>query len=99
VLGFAAVNPDGVVADTVIQRFEKDGHLDGAYLAGLSDDAVPALNRLPEPERSCLIRAVTGGLDHRRPEPWYAYTVGYDRAAAILDLRPTLQNCEGRPHE
>ncbi|MBT8227987.1 MAG: DUF4173 domain-containing protein [Dactylosporangium sp.] len=83
VLGLAAVNPDAVVADTVIGRFEKDGHLDRAYLSELSVDAV---DRLPEPERSCLLRDIVAGLD--TGDPWYAYNAGRQRARTILSERP-----------
>lgn len=57
-LGLAALNPDRVVAQTVIGRWEHDGHLDAPYLASLSLDALPALERLPDPKRSCIASVI-----------------------------------------
>lgn len=51
---FVAINPDRYIAQTVIGRWEKDGHLDAPYLAGLSPDALPALKALPSRQRDCL---------------------------------------------
>jgi hypothetical protein len=93
VLGLAAVNPDAAVADTVIARYEKDQHLDAAYLGRLSADAVPAIDRLPESVRSCLLHQVTAGLG--RTDPWYAYDTGRQRARAILAAHPARYGCEG----
>ena len=53
-LGLVILNPDRLVAQTVIGRWEKDGHLDAPYLASLSPDALPALKALPDPKRSCI---------------------------------------------
>jgi hypothetical protein len=92
VLGFAVIDPDRVVADTVIQRYEKDGHLDAAYLAGLSVDAVPAIDRLPEDMRSCLLREVAADM---RRDPWYAENLGRRRARAVLAARPARDVCGG----
>ena len=57
VLGLVAVNPDAVVARTVIGRYQTDGHLDGNTLMSLSSDAIPSLQRLPDPWRSCILAA------------------------------------------
>lgn len=92
VLGFAVIDPDRVVADTVIQRYEKDGHLDAAYLAGLSVDAVPAIDRLPEDMRSCLLREVAADVGR---DPWYAENLGRRRARAVLAARPAHDVCGG----
>lgn len=57
-----------------------DRRMDVAYLAGLSDDAVPELARLPEPWRTCVFEA-------RRPvpvdDPWYGWNWARSRAAAV----------------
>ncbi|MBW3639234.1 MAG: DUF4173 domain-containing protein, partial [Actinobacteria bacterium] len=55
---FAAGDPDARIAERNVERFAATGELDLGYLAGLSADAVPALQRLPEPERSCVLRAI-----------------------------------------
>jgi hypothetical protein len=79
-LGLAAINADGFVADRNVARFEATGKLDTAYLQGLSADAVPAIARLPEPLRSCVL----GGLvvdEDGGPGGW---NVGRERARDIL---------------
>jgi Domain of unknown function (DUF4153) len=67
-LGLVAVNPDRYVAQTVIGRYEKDGHLDAPYLTRLSPDALAAIERLPEPKRSCIASRLVPDAD-----PWYAF--------------------------
>ncbi|QUH06166.1 DUF4173 domain-containing protein [Saccharopolyspora erythraea] len=57
-LGLAALNPEGLIAGRNIDRFETTGRLDGHYLAELSADAVPALSRLPERERTWIIDTI-----------------------------------------
>ena len=49
VMGFVAtlnlINPDAFIARQNLDRYEQSGDLDAAYLASLSDDAVPELVR------------------------------------------------------
>jgi hypothetical protein len=45
-LGLAAANPDGLIADRKHHPVRADRRIDTAYLSGLSADAVPALERL-----------------------------------------------------
>jgi hypothetical protein len=78
-LGLAVVNPDAQIV-----RLNTTAHLDAAldvsYLQGLSADAVPAIDRLDEPLRSCLLDRVT--VD-RSPGP-AGWNFGRDRAAQVL---------------
>lgn len=78
-LGLAVINPDAQIV-----RFNTTAHLDAtldvAYLQGLSADAVPAIDRLDEPLRSCLLDRVT--VD-RSPSP-AGWNFGRDRAAQVL---------------
>ncbi|OLE28682.1 MAG: hypothetical protein AUG44_06735 [Actinobacteria bacterium 13_1_20CM_3_71_11] len=85
VLALVAVNPDAVVARTVIGRYQQDGHLDGKYLSGLSEDAVPALDRLPDVERSCVLNAM-----HlpSTVDSWSAYNAGRSAARRLVRVRP-----------
>ena len=79
-LGLAAINADGFVADRNVARYVATGKLDSAYLQGLSADAVPAIARLPEPLRSCVL----GGLvvdEDGGPGGW---NFGRERAREIL---------------
>jgi hypothetical protein len=86
VLGLAAVNPDALIARTVIHRYQHDGHLDAYYLSELSVDAVDAVDRLPEPQRSCILTEFASGLP--RSESWYVYNASRAHARAVLARRP-----------
>jgi hypothetical protein len=88
-LGFALVNPDAVIASTVVRRYEQDGHLDSVYLSGLSVDAVDAVDRLPEPYRSCLLATITAELPDR--DPWYALNAGREHARQLLHRSPAYR--------
>jgi hypothetical protein len=55
-LAVMAMNPERVVADYNVTRFEATKKIDTYYLSQLSEDAVPALVRLPEHERTCSLR-------------------------------------------
>lgn len=85
-LGLAAVNPDRLIAERNVDRYRLTGMIDVQYASRLSADAVPALDRLPEPLRSCALRNIALDLpvDHVR-------TANLGRAAArdLLDLSPT----------
>lgn len=85
-LGVAVLNPDAYIAGTVIERFRYDGHLDAAYLATLSVDAIPQINTLPDAERSCILARARRSL--AQPDPWYAWNAGRATARATLQERP-----------
>jgi hypothetical protein len=94
VLGLAAVNPDAVVARTIIGRYRTDGHLDAVYLSGLSADAIPEIDKLPEPQRSCILWAMAD-----RPstvDPWYAFNLGRRTGLAVVE-RPVQPGSEPCP--
>ncbi|MER7107512.1 DUF4173 domain-containing protein [Streptomyces sp. NPDC000229] len=86
VLTFGLLSPDGLVAERNVQRYEETGKIDIGYLDGLSADAVPALDRLPEPLRSCALVHIARNLDADE-KPWYAVSRGETRAQAILEER------------
>ncbi|MFJ3170714.1 DUF4153 domain-containing protein [Streptomyces roseus] len=94
VLAFGLLSPDGMVAETNVARFEQSGKLDLAYFQDLSADAVPALDRLPEPRRSCALRGINDDLSRRGPVPWYAVSLGEYRARQILRERPVTASYE-----
>ncbi|MGW1203632.1 DUF4153 domain-containing protein [Streptomyces cyaneofuscatus] len=88
VLAFGAISPDAVVAEQNVQRFEDDRtSIDIDYLKDLSADAVPALDKLPEPQRSCALRVIQSDL-RGSDSPWYATSWGEARAEEILRERP-----------
>ncbi|MEU0137499.1 DUF4153 domain-containing protein [Streptomyces sp. NPDC006296] len=87
VLGFGLISPDGLVAEQNVQRYRSDRTVDIEYLKGLSADAVPALNELPEPLRSCALEDFQRDLTS--PDaPWYATSWGESRARDILEQHP-----------
>lgn len=88
VLAFGLLSPDGMVAERNVARFEADGKIDLAYFQSLSADAVPALDRLPEPQRSCALRGIDEEIFRAGDVPWYAMSLGEHRARQILHERP-----------
>lgn len=68
-LGLAAMNPERLIADRNIDRYEQTGQLDATYLSGLSADIDPALHRLPEPVRQCVTGESPVG------KPWYLFNL------------------------
>ncbi|MGW4627063.1 DUF4153 domain-containing protein [Streptomyces rubiginosohelvolus] len=89
VLAFGLLSPDGLIAEQNVQRFEarESAGIDIDYLKDLSADAVPALDRLPERERSCALRIIQREVLHT-DTPWYATSWGEARAKEILEKRP-----------
>ncbi|MBV7243784.1 DUF4173 domain-containing protein [Streptomyces sp. MW-W600-10] len=89
VLAFGLLSPDGLIAEQNVQRFEDSTStaIDIDYVKDLSADAVPALDRLPEPERSCALRIIQNEVLYA-DTPWYAMSWGEARAKEILEKRP-----------
>ncbi|MFC9293645.1 DUF4173 domain-containing protein [Streptomyces sp. NPDC057011] len=88
VLAFGLLSPDGMVAEQNVARFEAKGKIDLAYFQSLSADAVPALDKLPEPRRSCALRGINDEMSRAGSVPWYAMSLGEYRARQILRERP-----------
>ncbi|WP_053175591.1 DUF4153 domain-containing protein [Nonomuraea sp. SBT364] len=92
---FGVVNPDLRVAESqaVVRGVQ---NLDADYLGDLGAEAVPALDRLPEPQRSCVLADVVeaNGLDE--PDPWNGWNLARSRARALLAERPVIKqsSCE-----
>ncbi|MFF5177179.1 DUF4153 domain-containing protein [Micromonospora sp. NPDC000316] len=81
-LGLALVNPDRMIADRNVDRYLATGRLDVSYLSGLSADAVPALDRLPEPMRTCALWEIAAELPR---DGFWATNLGRERARRVLD--------------
>ncbi|WP_046779655.1 DUF4173 domain-containing protein [Streptomyces yangpuensis] len=94
VLAFGLLSPDGMVAERNVARYEKDQKIDLAYFQSLSADAVPALDRLPEPQRSCALRGINDDMSRAGDVPWYAMSMGEYRARQILRERPVTASYE-----
>nr|WP_083976460.1 DUF4153 domain-containing protein [Herbidospora sakaeratensis] len=84
---FAVWNPDAQVAETQVSIRGVD-RLDAHYLGRLSADAIPGLDRLPEPIRSCVLRDVIAVQDLRFPDPWNGWNLSRRKAAEILAAHP-----------
>jgi len=80
----ATLNPDAYVAQRNVERFAQTGRVDWVYLGRLSADAVPALDRLPEPYRSCALAGIAPVPDG----DLLAWNRGRERAAELLRSRP-----------
>ena len=74
-LGLAATNPERLIAERNIDRYEQTGVLDATYLLRLSPDIEPALARLPKSMHDCA----TYRNDHR--DPWYEFNLSRWRAS------------------
>ncbi|MGW3342649.1 DUF4153 domain-containing protein [Nonomuraea rubra] len=87
---FAIVNPDLRVAQTQVE-VRGPAKLDSDYLGDLGAEAVPALDRLPEPQRSCVLSDVVkaNGLD--RPDPWNGWNLARSLARDVLAERPVRE--------
>ncbi|MEX2459241.1 MAG: DUF4173 domain-containing protein [Actinomycetota bacterium] len=89
-LAFTLANPDALVASRNVERFSRTGSLDLDYLgAGMSADAVPALQRLPQPYRDCVLWPVAARLGN--DDGWTGFNLARSRARMLLEglKRPT----------
>jgi Domain of unknown function (DUF4173) len=86
-LGLAAANPDGLIADRNIARYERTQNIDTTYLANLSADAVPALDRLGPDHRDCALNPISTDLS-RTPDDWRGWNYGRSHARALLTRNP-----------
>jgi len=89
-LGLAVANPDGLIADRNVTRYEQTQRVDLSYLANLSADAVPALQRLPPDRRECVLTAIADDL-RQDPDDWRAWNYGREHAGGLLP------DASGRP--
>jgi hypothetical protein len=85
----AYANPDAFIANHNVDRFQRTGRIDTAYLSQLSADAVPALDRLPEPQRSCAVAPILAGVDAIDAN-WRSWNLGRDR---VRGRRPEYRVC------
>ncbi|MDP9846315.1 DUF4153 domain-containing protein [Streptosporangium lutulentum] len=90
-LAFAVWNPDLRVAETQLSVRGVD-RIDLEYLGGLGAEAVPALDRLPEPSRSCVLRDVVEANELAEPDPWNGWNLARRQAREVLERRPVLKD-------
>jgi hypothetical protein len=93
-LMFAAIDPDATIARENVRRFEETGRIDIGYLTTLSEDAVPALLELPQPERDCYLWLTYGGAPE--PDPWNGFNLARARARDALGRVefPSVSSCD-----
>lgn len=65
-LALSVANPEGIVAERNVERFERTGMVDLAYLRSLGPDAAPALARLPPERARCALAPGRARYPRRR---------------------------------
>jgi hypothetical protein len=83
-LGLVAVNPDAVIARTVLSRIDGPYAVDYGYLSTLSADAIDVLSDTSMGTRNCPWRP----FDPSDVDPWYAYNLSRAHARDIMNHRP-----------
>ncbi|AGZ46744.1 DUF4153 domain-containing protein [Actinoplanes friuliensis] len=86
-LSLAVANPDHLIADRNITRFEQTGRIDRSYLSDLSPDAVPALTRLKGDDRTCTLIPIARDLADNTDD-WRAWNLGRHQAREALKANP-----------
>jgi Domain of unknown function (DUF4153) len=81
-LAFSLSSPDARIAQRNVHRWQTTGLIDLAYARGLSADAVPALDRLPEPLRGKVLAPYEVRL--ARAEPLGSANLSRRRARSLL---------------
>ncbi|MGW5451478.1 DUF4153 domain-containing protein [Nocardia sp. NPDC003979] len=76
-VALAAINPEYLVAERNIARWEQNGRLDADYLTSLSPDILPALEGLPDPLRARIEPNIRRGIDD---DPWWAWNLSRSSA-------------------
>lgn len=76
-LALSALNPEGLVAQQNIDRWQHGEEIDLYYLAGLSADIVPAIDRLPAAMRVDLRNQLARRLDD---DTWNSWNLARTRA-------------------
>ncbi|MFJ9776474.1 DUF4153 domain-containing protein [Kitasatospora sp. NPDC101157] len=87
---YGLMGPDAIVAEQNVARYERSQQIDLRNVRELSADAVPALDRLPEPQRSCSLQLIRVDLD-RDVRPWYAAGSSVLRARGVLADHPLVE--------
>ncbi|KQY39424.1 hypothetical protein ASD42_03585 [Nocardia sp. Root136] len=69
-IALALLNPEHLVAERNIDRWQTSGRLDADYLSNLSPDILPALDPLPDNLRTRIETPVLDGLDD---DQWWSW--------------------------
>ena len=84
-LTFALINPDALIAERNVSRYQATGVIDLHYLGTLSEDAVPALVELPAEMRECLLAEIASDRGTREDRGWAEFNLSRARARGLLD--------------
>lgn len=88
-LGLAGANPDGLIAENHVHRYERTDRIDMAYLSGLSADAVPAIAELDDAgRRDCLIWAIGDRMP--ADDAWWEWNLGRQTARELAVDHPSI---------
>ena len=86
-LGLAAVNPEGLIAERNVARYQQTGRIDSEYLGRLSPDAVPALDKLDQKMRDCTLFYIQQRLSYD-DAGWTGWSYGKSEARRLLATDP-----------
>ena len=94
ILVFTLVNPDGVVAEHNVRRFQETGVLDLPYARSLGVDAFPAVAALPPGLRCWVLEPVAWRLSSS--DPVLGWNLARQRARSVLDdsFGTTAPHCD-----
>jgi Domain of unknown function (DUF4153) len=82
--GLVAINPDALIARSIIERYERNGFpVDIGYLYQLSPDAVPEFMALPFAERDAIL-SYFEQQPLSEPDPWYGWNAAREAARKAL---------------
>jgi Domain of unknown function (DUF4173) len=80
---FSLANPDALIARHNLDRYERTGKIDLAYLATLSADATPALFALAPQDRACVLDPIAHDL--QATDGWTSFNLGRWSARNALE--------------
>jgi hypothetical protein len=79
-LGLAVADPERLIAQQNVLRWQHTGIVDLRYLGNLSDDVIPGLSGLDPLGRQCVLMAILRTRHDRDPDAWNEWNAS--RAAA-----------------
>jgi hypothetical protein len=81
--GLVAINPDALIARSIIGRHDRNGYpIDYVYLSTLSADAVPEFSAVWKSEADGLRSQFEQALGDE--DPWYGWNAGREEARRLL---------------
>jgi hypothetical protein len=81
-LGLVAINPESLMARTVLDRLGGPYPVDLGFVRGLSADAVDEIQHLPAGYRDCALMKLRVTLE--QPDPWYQLNLAREHARTAI---------------